>query len=198
MGYFNDKHFSLWQVVALLTTVFVSIGLVAYAKVSVPNTFTAGTTVSASQMNDNFSALATAMPAVKSVTAKSFFVSMPATTSSGVMTDIITLAVNAPAEGNMYLTSTVYSSLVDRPCTGVDSIVYGPKFQILESSHSNFNNTSVGASSETSGTFTFHTVYPVTAGPHRYTLSGSYSGCVGDGLDVKSARLTGIFIPNTM
>ncbi|OGW36663.1 MAG: hypothetical protein A2X58_01950 [Nitrospirae bacterium GWC2_56_14] len=194
----NTKRFTLWQIVVLLIIAFSVTGLVAYASVSVPNTFTAGTTISAGQMNQNFSALASVMPAVKSVTISNMLVSMPAATNSGVMTDVVTLSVNAPADGNMYLTATVYASLVGVPCTGGDLTTRGPNLQILESSNGNFFNTSIRGSSETAGTFTFHTVYPAVAGPHDYTLSASYSLCSGDGLMLNNVRLTGMFIPNTM
>ncbi len=198
MAYLSTKRFTLLRIVILLIIAFSITGMATYAAVSVPNTFTAGTTISASQMNQNFSAIATAMPAVKSATVSNVLVSMPATTSSGVMTDVVTLSVNAPADGNMYLTATVYASLVGAPCTGGDLTTRGPDLQILESSHGNFFNTSIRGSSENAGTFTFHTVYPATAGAHDYTLSASYAGCTGDGLKLNNVRLTGIFLPNTM
>jgi hypothetical protein len=198
MAFFNTKRFTLWPIEVVMIIVFSVTGVVAYAAESVPNTFTAGTTISANQINQNFTSLATAMPAIKSVVVIDTFVAMPATTSSGGTTDVVTLSVNAPADGNMYLTATVYASLVGSPCTRGDLSTLGPDFQILESSDGNSVNTSIRGPSEATGTYTFHTAYPAIAGAHEYTLSASYASCVGDGLMVNNARLTGIFIPNSM
>lgn len=54
-SYFR-KRFSMPEVVGLLTVVMASVGLYAYA-VTVPHTFTAGTTALASEVNANFQAL---------------------------------------------------------------------------------------------------------------------------------------------
>jgi hypothetical protein len=143
MAFFNTKRFTLWPIEVVMIIVFSVTGVVAYAAESVPNTFTAGTTISANQINQNFTSLATAMPAIKSVVVIDTFVAMPATTSSGGTTDVVTLSVNAPADGNMYLTATVYASLVGSPCTRGDLSTLGPDFQILESSDGNSVNTSI-------------------------------------------------------
>ena len=61
MSYFNDKNYSLRQIVIFLTIAFSLVTVISYAAVLLPNTFTAGTTISASQVNANFDALKTAV-----------------------------------------------------------------------------------------------------------------------------------------
>lgn len=61
MSYFSKNRFSLRQVVLLLTIVFIGVAVISYATVTIPNTFTSGTTISSSQMNDNFTAIKNAI-----------------------------------------------------------------------------------------------------------------------------------------
>lgn len=62
MGYFDKKRFTMGQVVGLLSIVFLGAAVIAYAStVTIPNTFTSGTTISSSEMNDNFSAVKSAV-----------------------------------------------------------------------------------------------------------------------------------------
>jgi hypothetical protein len=57
MSYFSKNRFSLRQVVLILTIVFIGIAVLSYATVTIPNTFTSGTTISSSQVNANFAAV---------------------------------------------------------------------------------------------------------------------------------------------
>ncbi len=63
MNYFNDKKYTLKQLVIFLTIAFSLVTVISYAAVTIPNTFTSGTTISSSQMNANFDALKTAVDA---------------------------------------------------------------------------------------------------------------------------------------
>jgi len=63
MNYTNEKRYSLKQIVILLTIAFSLVSIISYAAVTIPNTFTSGTTISSSQVNDNFTALKTAVDA---------------------------------------------------------------------------------------------------------------------------------------
>ncbi len=65
--YFSKERFSLRQVVGMLTMVIVGISVIAYATVTIPYTFTSGTTAKSSEVNANFTALANAMPGIKDV-----------------------------------------------------------------------------------------------------------------------------------
>ncbi len=60
MRYFNKKRFTMRQVIGLLTIVFLGIVAIGYA-VTIPHTFTSGTTISSSQVNANFTAVKTAI-----------------------------------------------------------------------------------------------------------------------------------------
>lgn len=55
MGYFNDKRFSVLQVVGMLCVVMMGVSGIGFA--TVPHTFMSGSTISSSEMNANFAAL---------------------------------------------------------------------------------------------------------------------------------------------
>ncbi len=57
MLYFRKKRFSA----GLLSVIFVWVAVSAHAQVTIPNTFTSGTTISSSQVNANFTALKNAV-----------------------------------------------------------------------------------------------------------------------------------------
>ncbi|MBI1820598.1 MAG: SUMF1/EgtB/PvdO family nonheme iron enzyme [Nitrospirae bacterium] len=59
------RRFTLLEVVMLLAMVIVGAGIYAWAATTVPNIFTSGTTAKSSEVNANFSALATAIDAIK-------------------------------------------------------------------------------------------------------------------------------------
>ena len=101
MSYFNKKKFTMRQVVGLLTGVFLGITVIAYAAVTVPNTFTSGTTISSSQVNANFTALGNAMPAVKAVESTNY---TTVTSTSGQ--NILSLTVTPPVNGYIILTGS--------------------------------------------------------------------------------------------
>jgi hypothetical protein len=61
MEYFNKNRYSLRQVVIMLTIALLGIAVISYAAVNIPYTFTTGTTISSSQVNANFAALASAI-----------------------------------------------------------------------------------------------------------------------------------------
>jgi len=60
----NNKRYSLKQVVILLTIALSLATVLSYAAVTIPNTFTPGTTISSSQVNANFDAVKTAVDTV--------------------------------------------------------------------------------------------------------------------------------------
>ncbi|MFZ3089719.1 MAG: hypothetical protein WA240_03755 [Nitrospirota bacterium] len=101
MKYFSKKSFTMRQVVGLLVVVFLGITVIAYAAVTVPNSFSTGTTISSSQVNANFTALGNAMPAVKnnaSTTSCTLF-------TSTVAANVLSLAVTPPVDGNIILSA---------------------------------------------------------------------------------------------
>jgi len=78
----------------------ISLGLItfalspAWAEVAIPNTFTPGTTAKANEVNANFSALANAMPAVKSITSATAKV---ITSTTGE--EVLSISVTPPTDG---------------------------------------------------------------------------------------------------
>ncbi|HTG01929.1 MAG TPA: hypothetical protein VK654_15215 [Nitrospirota bacterium] len=71
MGYFNKKRFSLKQVVVMLTITFAGIAVLSSAAVTIPHVFSPGNTISSSEMNENFAALA-ARPIAPTVATTTF------------------------------------------------------------------------------------------------------------------------------
>jgi hypothetical protein len=72
------------------------------AGVTIPNSFTPGTTISSSQMNQNFTAVANQMPGVKTVEDTRPWVSPLPTTSSTVMS----ITVTVPGQGYVVVTAS--------------------------------------------------------------------------------------------
>ena len=91
----SKKSFTMRQVIGLLTFVFLGIAVIAYAAVTVPNTFSNGQTISSGQVNENFTTLATAMPAAAYVYNYNF----GNITSSSVATVPISMTVTPPRDG---------------------------------------------------------------------------------------------------
>jgi hypothetical protein len=58
MKIFADRKYSTKEVVVMLAVVMLGIAAIGYAAVTIPNTFTAGTTAKAAEVNANFSYLA--------------------------------------------------------------------------------------------------------------------------------------------
>jgi hypothetical protein len=67
VGYFNKKRYSLGQAVVLLAVAFSGIALMSYGAITIPNTFTPGSTISSSQVNDNFLAIKAAIDSLQNV-----------------------------------------------------------------------------------------------------------------------------------
>src|SRR5271169_2831639 len=59
------KRFSMSEVVILLALVIAGVGIYSWATTTVPNIFTSGTIAKSGDVNANFSALATAIDAIK-------------------------------------------------------------------------------------------------------------------------------------
>jgi hypothetical protein len=114
MGYFQKQRFSLGQVVIMLALVLIGIGVISYAAVTIPNTFISGTTISSSQVNANFNALATAMPGVNYLQTQTD-VTLTTTTQN-----IYSVTVTAPRAGYLIALFSGYAYI--NHSTGVSSI----------------------------------------------------------------------------
>lgn len=99
-GYLSKERFSMRQVIGLLAVVFVGVAVFSYAGVSIPYTFTAGTTAKASEVNANFQALANAMPAVKTT----YLNEKVITSTTGEQLNSIQVAL--PAAGQVLVNAT--------------------------------------------------------------------------------------------
>ena len=95
-----------WISVAVLAS---SLGVAG--AVTIPNTFTAGTTISAAQVNANFNALATTQPAAKTFQTTS--ASFPGTEG-----DLKTFSVTTPGAGQVMITMGGYVRIAHATGTG--------------------------------------------------------------------------------
>ena len=98
MTYLNRKKCMVIQIGSVLTFVLLGIASTVYAgQVNVPYTFSPGTTISSSQVNDNFQALAQSMPGMKSVGWGG------SVTLSTTWQNIASITVTPPADGMLLL-----------------------------------------------------------------------------------------------
>jgi len=101
---FSKKRFSTWQVVIMLTLVFMGIIGIGYA-VTVPYSFTAGDPIVAQEVNDNFTTLNSALPIMAADTDNTS--SGTALTGAG-KTVINSISINIPANGFLIISGTCY------------------------------------------------------------------------------------------
>jgi len=117
MKYFSKKRFSMKQVVFLLSLVIAGIAIFAYAStVTIPNTFTSGTTISSSQMNANFTAVKTAVDdndsritAVNSALPIAYadLISNQVNILDGAWHKMNQIAIDVPSDGILLITASV-------------------------------------------------------------------------------------------
>jgi len=184
------------QVVGLLTVVFLGIAMIAYAAVTIPNTFSAGTTISASQMNANFTALGNAMPAGKQSTPTS---SIQITATAANVTSI---TVTPPVAGYIILTG---SGTVE-----IDPLTPGAmQAKVYLSTTSGGTSTTdyawfgygdtTGVGSYVLHPFSITRIFPVTAGANTFYMTGNET--LGDTTHityVSQATLTAVFVPSLL
>lgn len=171
----------------------------SYAAVTIPNSFTDGTPAVAAQVNANFSALANAMPAVKSVNTPHL-----AAVASTTGENIASITVTAPVDGQIVLDAS--------GDIGINQTVAANNFV-----YTYLTTTSGGTSTTTKSFFALDTtggaanrswgnlhltgVFPVTAGtPTTFYLT---AGRDSSGVNIifsgyGMARLTATFIPSVL
>jgi hypothetical protein len=103
MGNFQKQRFSLGQVVIMLALVFIGIAVISYAAVTIPYTFTSGTTISSSEVNANFQALKEGMPGIQFLNIGS--VSNISTT----ITNCGSIVITAPIDGYVLVQVSGYA-----------------------------------------------------------------------------------------
>ena len=180
------------QVVGLLTIVFLGITVIAYAAVTVPNTFSSGTTISSTEVNNNFTALGNAMPAGKTAEATSLAL-------GGTYSNIITLPITAPTAGYVFLTANGMLQLSGKTTAGYSSIYVGIT-NVSGGSPASNNYTRFYLDSSQAGSYEIpygvHAIFPVTAGLNTFYLVGIENGTSGSGAAYFN-RLTVLFVPGT-
>lgn len=185
MSYFSKKRFSLRQIVFLLSIVFAGIAVISYATVNIPNTFTSGTTISSSQVNSNFTALAIQMPGISWTTISQ--------SNIDVRTSMVTLAtvtVHATTSGYVVVRFDGYANADtgDRLVLAASNVAdYG-----INDGHTQFEGDGDGHP------FSHTRVYTVASGSSTTFYAVAYNSPVhrgGDGIASVYGTLTATFYP---
>lgn len=206
-GYLSKERFSMKQVAGLLAVVFVGVAVFSYAGVSIPYTFTVGTTAKASEVNANFQALANAMPAVKTTYLNE------ATITSTTGEQITSLQVTLPASGQVIVNATGVGCVkghvqnhwsnswlkISKTSgdTNLDSSFrYGTMGVGIQSNEPSYTNDWVCENS-----FSINDVFTESStGPITYYLNGAHgtSADASTSFKVMAVSLTALYVPNTL
>jgi len=183
--FFSKKRFSTVQVVGLLAAVFMTVVVFSYAAVTIPNNFTANTTAKASEVNANFQALATAMPAVKR--SNTSIALSTSTTTAG------SISINAPCSGYViiYVTGSYCATN-----TG-SNYVLNLKLSTTEGDTPEFVGIQefISPSGSTCKHLSMTKLFPIAAaGTQTYYLNAQ----LGAGTGNISPELTAVFFPNSL
>lgn len=201
------------QVAGLLAIVFTGIAVLVYGAVTIPNTFTSGTTAKSSEVNANFQALANAMPAAKTAYLPQATITKDRSTGTGGQ-QLLPLSVTLPAPGNVILSASgsicITNSMNEENVTlkisktsgDVDSssfntyiIIQGNDFS---DSLGSLPHTSTGCSPfSVSGMLS-----EPSAGPITYYLNGitdsQRAGANGAIQEVRAVTFTALYLPNSL
>ena len=190
MRYFSKKRFTMRQVVGLLTGVFLGITVIAYAAVTVPNTFSSGTTISSAQVNANFTALGNAMPAAKT-NGGNTSVLVSGTNIATDPTILNTFSATAPTDGVflVYWSGYIY-------CAGseiVENVLY-----VNSASTVLFNVEACAAVGEYRSVAA-HYVQPATTGTsYAFEMRARDFNGAPNNMSVRDSRLTVLFVPSLL
>jgi len=195
MGYLRKKRFSLGEVVGLLTIAFIGLAIIGYAaSVTVPNTFSPGTTISSTEVNDNFTALKNGIDENKSVAGCS-----PEVLSTNLTTtvaDIASVTISVPGPGRVMVSGSGTFSLNN------DGSEWEGDVWIADSSGGmggDFRNFWRGPINLPTGTYAtpFHeqAIFEESAGGTvTYYLTGRYFGT--QPINALRASICAVFTPN--
>jgi len=204
MSYFSKSRLSLRQVVILLTIIFLGIAVNSYADVTIPNTFTSGTTISSSQMNANFTAVANQMPAVKQT------LPGPWITITSTASELTSISFTAPSNGyamifasGMMNVGTTTTSTIAYVCVDLDATsgytggctpMGGTNSAVRSDLPAGFPNT---GNTGYAIPYSIIKVIPVTSGTtYHYYLNGLATGLTFASLFQPS--MTVLFVPNLL
>lgn len=175
-----------------------------HADVTIPNTFSSGTTISSSQMNANFSTLATAMPAAKSTTAS--VITTITGTSNGTATALVSLSVTPPLDGQILLIGTGTITLA-QASTKYNFVTFwlstSPTGNVPAryATHSFGPHTEVspGVAQDAASSLCVIDVFPVAAGMTTTFYLNAKRDTTGlNTIWGEHPGLTAIFVPNTL
>lgn len=204
MKQFKSVRFSivLLMLSAALLLVLSAPGL---ADVAVPNTFTSGTTISSSQVNANFSTLASAMPGVKTSTG-AFLTAITGTVSNNA-TSIMSISVTPPVSGNVIVigSGTVFFNqtepkynLATFSLNTVSGVTRYPEYVTHSFGPSNVT-TAPGVAQLLATSLHIVDVFPVAGGVTTTIYLNAKRDTTGvNTIQAEYPRLTAIFVPNTL
>jgi hypothetical protein len=93
----NTKVILILNLGIFMVILLLGNSIAVYAQVNVPNTFSSGTTISSTQVNDNFNALAQSMPGIKTS------IGGGAITLSSAWQNIASITVTPPVDGLFFV-----------------------------------------------------------------------------------------------
>jgi hypothetical protein len=207
MNYFFKKGFSLRQAVLFLVCAFIGIGLTSYAEVTIPNTFTAGSTISSTAVNANFQDLVNAMPAAKSVTtAGPITISATTPAPPNLGNALQSLPVTLPAAGKVmiFASGTVcVTGHTSGNWDGAAFMISKTSGDVTGSGVAQFyeipdTEPSFPAATSVCRPFSFTGIYDeTTTGPFTYYLNGIRQSNTST-VEITAVTLTALYIPSTL
>jgi len=197
----RKNRWTMIHAACLLVTIVLGTGFNADAGVSIPNTFSPSTTISSSQMNANFTAVANQMPAVKQSLPEIWIVM--STTAS----QLSSIAFTAPGTGYAMIFATGSIAINTLASTsGVACVDLDATSGYIEGCTPKVgSDTAVRAMwpatfpdmLEYSVPYSIIKVIPVTSGAaYSYYLNGYYAGAAGASLF--QSTMTVLFVPNAL
>ena len=197
----RTNRWTMMYAVCLLATMVLGIALSANAGVTIPNTFSASTTISSSQVNANFTAVANQMPAVKQ-SLSGIWIAMPAAAAQ-----LSVISFTAPGNGfaMIFATGSIYldtlASTASFACIDLDAAsAYTGGCTPMAGSDTAIRTYLPATFPDTTGfasPYSIIKVIPVTSGTaYSYYLNGYATGTTSAYL--YQPNMTVLFVPNAL
>lgn len=190
-------------IVGVLLTVFATSPTWA-GSLTIPNTFTSGTTARASEVNANFSAIETAVDdndaRITQNTAAIPGIATANVTSSSTLpssnTNVLSVTITAPDSGFVFVSASGMIQVSNHTTAGFSSVYVGVSNISATLSASDYTRLYL-SSTVSNGSYEIpyaaHSVYPVSQGVNTFYLVAREDGSTGTGV-VYFNRLTAMFI----
>jgi len=203
----DRKRFSLRQIVVMLATTLLGIAAIGYASsVTIPNTFISGTTISASQMNANFTAVKTAVDdnnsritvlEQKKTTIK---YSQDNTCCSAVTAAVAhqSVSINATSSGNVVVSFTGYCGLnhITGQYTRIGYAISQTSGDVNSPSRGSIQVPSASPSDNYTFSLSTQQVFPVSTGTATFYLNVQNTSTGAGAVQIGWGNLHAMFIPN--